>query len=333
MDKPLAAPIENSFGLEEASQAQTIPHGFAFVYNVSKLVGSDSFTLAPGHELRRATNAEIAIIKNALRISDGGLLGLRHFQWESRKEEDGQFTPLPEKEWKYFVIGFEGYNDGIVELEQAFSITQCGIRIAFTAVTISIHPRPGEYGIVYSTNTIFQTVEECTWGRTDFLEVSETDVKEIAQFCDKLQAGTEPSKRMRQITRQMLDLQGIPPKSPLRFLGYFGILESLLTHKPNPEDPYDSITRQIKKKIALLNNRWRPRIEYDSFGGKNAEKVWTMMYDYRSSLAHGDTPNFQGKLELLGSPDKALALLKRIVKAVVRQALIEPELIGDLREC
>jgi hypothetical protein len=330
LDKRLVASVETSIGPEEAPQAQAVPHGFAFVFNVSKLVGSDSFVLAPGHVLRRATNAEIAIIKNTLRTSDGGLLGLRHFQWESRKEEDGRFTPLSEKEWRYFVIGFEGFNDGIIELEQAFTITQCEIRIAFTAATIS---RPGEYGVGYGANTIFQIVEECNWGRTDFLEVSEKDVKEIGHFCDKLRAGTDSSIRMRQITRQMLDLQGIPPKSPLRFLAYFGILESLLTHKPNPEDPYDSITRQIKKKIALLNNRWSPRIEYDDIGSKSAEKVWAMMYDYRSSLAHGDMPNFQGKLRLLGSPDKGLALLKRTVKAVVRQALIEPELIDDLREC
>jgi hypothetical protein len=333
LDKPLVAPIEASSGLEGAPKAQATPHGFAFAYNVSKLVGSESFALAPAHELRRATNAEIALIKNTLRISDGGLLGLRHFQWEYRKEENGKFTPLPEKEWKYSVIGFEGFNDGIVELEQQFSFAQREILIAFTAVSNPVNPKPGEYGIVYGTNTIFQIVEECNWGRTDFLEVSETDMREIGQFSEKLRADTDSSKRMRQITRQMLDLQAIPPKSPLRFLGYFGILESLLTHKPKPEDPYDSITRQIKKKLALLNNRFDPRIDYKDFGNRNPEKVWSTMYAYRSSLAHGDMPDFQSDLRALGAPDNALTLLKSTVKAVIRQALIEPQLIDDLREC
>ncbi len=47
-------------------------------------------------------------------------------------------------------------------------------------------------------------------------------------------------------------LKALPHFSPLRFLGYFAMLESLLTHAPNPSDPYDSITRQVQKRRALL---------------------------------------------------------------------------------
>ena len=138
---------------------------------------------------------------------------------------------------------------------------------------------------------------------------------------------------MKQITRQMLDLLALPPRSSLRFLGYFGILESLLIHKPNPEDPYDSITRQVKKKLALLNSRFSTPIDYKGFGNMKTEKIWETMYSYRSNLAHGNSPDFQKGLKPLGSPDRALALLNKTVKAVIRQALIEPQLIDDLREC
>jgi hypothetical protein len=57
------------------------------------------------------------------------------------------------------------------------------------------------------------------------------------------------------------------------------------------------------------------------------------MYGYRSSLAHGDAPNFDGELRTLGSHDNALNLMRQTVKAVIRQALIEPQLLADLREC
>ena len=53
----------------------------------------------------------------------------------------------------------------------------------------------------------------------------------------------------------------------------------------------------------------------------------------RSSLAHGDAPDFKKDLHVLVSPDVAMALLRSAMKAVVRLALVEPRLIADLREC
>jgi hypothetical protein len=104
--------------------------------------------LTPGHELRRAAPAEIAIIKKTLMASNEGLLGLQSFQWELQKEEDGSFAPLPDEKWKYFVIGFHGNNDNIVELEHAFSIAQKEIRIAFTSVSFPGGSMKGMEGTV-----------------------------------------------------------------------------------------------------------------------------------------------------------------------------------------
>jgi len=116
-------------------------------------------------------------------------------------------------------------------------------------------------------------------------------------------------------------------------LGYFAILESLLTHPPKPTDPYESITRQVKKKIALLDNRWTDRIDYTRFAGTPPETVWKRMYHYRSALAHGAKPDFGRELSALQNAETALNLLKETVKAVIRYALLEPQLLVDLREC
>jgi hypothetical protein len=117
------------------------------------------------------------------------------------------------------------------------------------------------------------------------------------------------------------------------FLGYFAILESILTHNPIPTDPYDSITRQVKKKLALLNNRWSEKIDYSVFGGVAAEKLWTKMYAYRSSLAHGGKADFARDLRLLGSHFQALNLIKGTVKKIIRHSLDESQLLVDLRDC
>ncbi len=138
---------------------------------------------------------------------------------------------------------------------------------------------------------------------------------------------------IRIIANQLRQLKALQHDSPLRFLGYFAVLESLLTHPPKPSDPYDSITRQVKKKIALLNNRWNPRIDYGPFGGLKPDAVWAKMYAYRSRLAHGGKADFSRELARLGNHEQALKLIKETVKAVIRQALVEPRLLLDLRDC
>jgi hypothetical protein len=73
-------------------------------------------------------------------------------------------------------------------------------------------------------------------------------------------------------------LKALPQHSGLKFLGYFGILESLLTHPPKPSDPCDSSTRQVRTKIALLDNRFNQKIDYSDFSGASAQTVWTKMF-------------------------------------------------------
>jgi len=111
------------------------------------------------------------------------------------------------------------------------------------------------------------------------------------------------------------------------------VLEALLVHPPNPTDPYDSITRQVKKKVALLDHRCKRGIDYTLFGGAQPETIWTKMYAYRSNLAHGGVPTFDGELRILENQSNALALIKQTVKTILRQAPLEPQLVADLRDC
>jgi len=57
------------------------------------------------------------------------------------------------------------------------------------------------------------------------------------------------------------------------------------------------------------------------------------MYAYRSSVAHGGQADFTKDLKVLKSHTQALKLIKNTTKAVIKQALQEPQLLGDLKEC
>ena len=130
----------------------------------------------------------------------------------------------------------------------------------------------------------------------------------------------------------LLDLRDLPHFSPLQILGYFAILESVLTHQPRPDDRYESLTRQITNKLALLDKRWNPSFDYSLLGGAKHEKIWPQMYAYRSTIAHGNKLDFKTKLALLKNEDVANALITDAVKKTIRQAYVEPRLVKDLHD-
>jgi hypothetical protein len=309
---------------------------FAFVVNVASLE-LDSFTLAPGQVLRRAQADEIAVIKSTIDRFNGGLHSFVGFTlWEGKLP----FTPgkriesLPESEWRYFVIAIEGTHETLTDIQQASDLAPTELEIGF-AVLFTFPGSPG--GLVFHPGRFFQTLEDCNQAAyglnlQSLVHVSETVAQDIATLCAKLRDADRRLIDVKALAARIGDLKLLPSRSPLIFLGYFAILESLLSHPPKTSDPYDLVIRQVKTKIALLNNRFDHKIDYSKFSGAPAETVWTKMYAYRNHLAQGNPSTFEGDLAILGSHAQALGLLKRALKAILRQALIEPQLLLDLKD-
>lgn len=306
--------------------SSTAVENYAFVINVAS-IGADTLLLAPGHTLRRAAPKERAVIKKWIELnrSDWGPIPVCA-TWESSwPEKHGEIEQLPESEWRYFVIAFRGTNTTLLDIETAADLATVEPEVGFTVL-------PPHAFAVDSPGRYYQTLAARTtpgW----FLRITEENAAEIAAICAQLQQSAGKLIDSKSLARRVGDFKNLSSRSPLRFLGYFAILESVLTHVPKPTDPYDSITRQIRSKLALLDNRWSQQIDYSPFSGTSAERVWTKMYAYRSVLAHGGTADFKGDLALLGDHAQAYRLIKETVKAVVRQTLIEPQLLFDLRKC
>ena len=311
------------------SDAQ-VPDSYTFVTNVLGLGGRSSATLAPGHELRRATSTEVSFIKETVHRL-GALATITDPIWEYRWTTRGG-DGLPESEWRYFVIAFQSPNRFIDDIRAAGHIARTELDCAFTAVHMRLGDQVSRGSMQHSLRLAWDL-----HNLTDenlFVDVTEECSGDIATLCAQIQSHDPSQIDVRQHAMALGELKGLPPLSKLRFLGRFAILESLLTHAPKPSDPYDSITRQVSNKIALLDNRWPHRLDYRRFGGADADTIWKRMYAYRSTVAHGNTPDFQKKeLRLLRSPHDASALLQDAVKAVIRYALIDPQLLLDLKRC
>src|ERR1700685_111623 len=105
------------------SQTEAAPRlSYAFVMNVESLKESAEFRLVEGHELRRATAEEIAEIKETLARLGGFTHHLVRHLWERQWPKVGPSKLLPETEWRYFVVAFQGSNSTFSELQSVFDL-------------------------------------------------------------------------------------------------------------------------------------------------------------------------------------------------------------------
>jgi hypothetical protein len=333
--------LENrTFGtifMEGVRPSLQLGHSFSFVLNISRIVGQSAeagLTIAPGHTLRKANMTEIVAIKDVLTSCTGITSWSAWEGGETIRNENNSTSRvrLPEDQWRYFVIEFKGTNETINEIERTLCITPLELKIGFTLLH-RVFPSKHTPMLIYSAGRLFSQAQRTYADKIPFFDVTSAVAENIAFLRDTVQSCDQKLVNLRRITEQLLELDALPSDSPLLFLGYFAILESLLTHQPDPKDTIDSITRQVRRKIILLDNRWQPRIDYSQLPQSEPETIWTKMYSYRSCLAHGSDPDFKNKLQLLVDTDSALTLLKQTVKGVLRQALTEPQLIVDLRNC
>jgi hypothetical protein len=309
------------------------PRPFAFVLNVSKLVGCDALEIIPGRILRRANGGEIEFIKKALAssfrdYSGGGL-------WETRKPKSGKgkFVKLPKGQWRYFVIELGGENQEVEFLEKALSVASSGLEVGFIVSAVTLEKGKVLPGFYYSSPSLFQSLSALSHAHGPFKTLTESDGDQVRTIYSRLAAHDNSILDLDKVFKLVFELNDLPRFSPLQILGYFAVLESILTHAPNPDDRYDSITRQIKQKLALLNKRWKPPLNYSAFAGLSHDKVWSKMYAYRSAIAHGATPNFAGDLTVLGKAENADHLISEAAKKTIVQALEEPQLLADLHNC
>lgn len=309
---------------------------FAFVPNVTGLSGASTIEIAPGHKLRRANAREIKFVNKT--ISD--VFG-KHFGkglWEERKPKSGHgaFVRLPANQWRYFVIELPAGAGKLDLLDQALGIAPKNLEIGLakfrTRLEGAVLPT-----CVYRPSSLFQSLSalhDAVHSKSGFLNViSKSDGNQISDVYKGLQAHAHSVQDLQRPLELLRELRDLPHFSPLQILGYFAILESLLTHQPNPDDRYDSITRQITNKLALLNARWQTKLDYSAFGGAPHKKIWSEMYAYRSAIAHGGSSNSASQSSVLKTAENANVLIRESVKQTLRQALIEPQLLADLHNC
>ena len=313
--------------------------GFALLANVMRIAADAPYEVAPGVVLRKATSAEATTLRELIPLTSSRLLfiGARN-PYETACEAtvvgvghtSYKTYELPESEWRYHVAAFEGTNEVLHRFVETTMLTPWRLQLGVALLDAS----GGQLAIV-GDPAQDRVLEEANTKDEVLLTLGLPEMDELRHVYSKTEAHSDSRVNLRDVMQRFGQLDAVPAQTPLRFLGYVSILESLLTHKPDPKVPYDSLTRQVRQKMLLLGRRFARPLPYDSCFGLRADHaaIWTKLYDYRSSLAHGVHADFTQRLQLLKSSTTALDFIKAATVATMRQALEEPDLVADLRAC
>jgi hypothetical protein len=311
---------------------------FCFIVDSINFMGKLPVEIISGHWFRKATTEEIQRIKQELsnHSSNPDIVFMMYEHKFVPEKKDGtsqKSVPLPSKDWRYYVISFNGFNDKILNIEYSANLLKHDINIGFTFFS---QQEIGAYGIGYNpfiTSTFFadKTMDfqqEISLKSNELLEIK-TNYNSITNLDKLLYAN---------ISRAIADfhyIKMITNRSALKVLSYFSIIECILTHNPRPIDTIDSLTHQIWTKMSLLSKMFQRKLDYTLHFPqlKEPEKVWKELYSYRSTIAHGGEAKFDGSFKSLVSQDKVQEFLKESLKLLLLYSLKEPEFITDLQRC
>jgi hypothetical protein len=208
------------------------------------------------------------------------------------------------------------------------------VDIALTAVGMPLED--GGYGISWREGSLIQ-LTSMPIHPDDFAEpdpiAAETLLQDLSLWFAKIEHLQTNFPDIFRALREFDMTKCLPRRSRYCALWYFIILELLLTHNPNTD--HDGLTHQVRTKMPLLARRFQRPLDVASFFGSSMrpDKLWNALYSYRSSLAHGGNPSFAKELKSLKDDQAVLQFMKCAVKLLILQAVTEPQLISDLKNC
>lgn len=327
----LRHPLDAILRRPDASEIQ----GYCFIPNLEPI--PREIQLEERLVLRRATAEEIG----ELRLITEWLVrttGPRSHPWDHRciktpTDSKGcatiAYAPLDEQTHRYHVLAFRGGNNNLAWDAMHASVLATGPELLHGPELLW-----GGMRGLGSGSDLAPFLERAAFGDEPFERMSDGDADDLVSLFP-LFAALPREHDLRRKINEYTSLRALGKHVRMQLLGRFAILESLIVHKPKGSDPYDSITRQVKTKMTLLERRLERPVEYTRFvvAGK-IDATWGSLYSLRSTIAHGGRPTFdKGEFARLRSLENADRLVASAVRSVLRQTLHEPELLEDLRDC
>jgi hypothetical protein len=315
--------------------------GVAFVVSHIDVDGDLPIQIIDNHIFRAASDSEISLIDSLLaQALPSGSHGLWVHYKSLVKEEryEGRTSyhleDLPRDKWKYWVIAFEGTNHKVHELEKACMLLNPDIELGFQVYFQEPNQEGDRAG--YSMMPL-HLVEKYSWPESAWKNAKNITTEELSNIgCYHRSIVDLPEQHgfVQHALSNFSSIRRVPFNSELLVVGYFSIIESLITHAPRLTETLDSINHQIRNKMILLRKRYSRDVQYATYFLDAKEDVlWKKLYGYRSCLAHGNVPDFKKEFQVLKDHSSVSAFLKENIKELILVALREPGFMSDLRNC
>ncbi len=309
---------------------------FVFILSIIDYVDDTPFEILPNHFLKKANNNQIRKIKELISSFNPNLTKWYPYEYSivgkyDKKTNQTNFkrTLLPSKEWKYWIISFEGYNDKIQDLKLSFSLQKNEVELGFIIINAGAIE-----AFTYDTELIVNYFIDPEFSNKTITKININDLiqtKETYQLLNKLDT---KYNHIKSSLARFGTINRISRNSELYIIGLFSIIESLITHSPKFIELSDSLTHQISSKMNLLLKRSIRNMDYKYFFDDTTEKnIWKKLYDYRSRIVHGEQIDFKSDLQCLKDKKNVILFLREIVKLLLLLAINDPQLVTDLKRC
>lgn len=171
----------------------------------------------------------------------------------------------------------------------------------------------------------------------DFTELDKLQILEYIKLLNNFEKIKSTYPSIDKALKDFFLTYEVSDYSVFKVVTYIACLESLLVD--SSFDKLRSISSQLQTKLNLLNNQFDDPIIIKSYikgpDTLTLGKVIETIYNYRSSVAHGDFIDFSKKLHILEAlkPEDILNFVRTVVKKVMVYSLKNPKLISDLKKC
>ena len=327
---------------------------FFFIGDIIKTKINTPISIIHGYQLKKANHVQIQLIKQLLNsffdTAYNILFNLNSYECEfiPLKDKFNKINYLKnETDWNYWVIEIDipideyekkddEIRDNISTIDKSFLLSELNIQLLWGFLHYSINKNSIYLDSFrsYDYRLLNFYKEQGPFIKTKKI-INSTTLKEIQALISRINkiSKFEENSQIIKSLNDFTKIFEISKKSPFRIIGLFSILEHLITTNPLFSDK--SINKQLQSKLNLLNNRFKNKIDikqhFKVHPEISFEKIIEKLYTYRSDIAHGNNVDFEDKLKELNNHDKVQSFLTVLVKECIKQLLIEPKLINDLR--
>jgi len=306
--------------------------GFAFVLNNLGIDDTDlPFILDAKSVLRRATSTEQEHYHKLLK--HGGIFStflVPHGSVVKTTEgEPGPGKYVPPEESTLLVVETKKWNQQIEMLNLAGKLASYDFTVGGYACYAKDDDRSriGMHG--FFSHSDLRLLEDFT--RASPIHVSKAELDQLSEYYRQIELRADDAW-LRRALSIFGDIHSLPHFSELRTLSYFSVLECILTKKSSGGAM--SIGKQLQHKTELLCNFTNYKAEpLKHFGDIQIKKLWEVLYELRSHIAHGNVYRFTGDLTCLKDLKNVNEFLSDLVRQILSTALSQYQLVADLREC